>query len=181
MSFALQLHFIKEMHHSFVLMMLGSFVVSRNFVIVFRGRTSNMSKSVSVLELSGKDKEKAAKPPRRLSIPSKSTVTPRQKSASNITPISETRSKRLAYAQERCETPQSDVSRSSTRRKFNILSSASYWLSQIKLSESANKHSISLAFFKLALEAGSEVVHLSFSYCGVLCRKCYCRHPGCWQ
>lgn len=115
-----------------------------------------MSKSVSVLELSGKDKEKAAKPPRRLSIPSKSTVTPRQKSASNITPISETRSKRLAYAQERCETPQSDVSRSSTRRKFNILSSASYWLSQIKLSESANKHSISLAFFKLALEAGSE-------------------------
>ncbi|XP_021761664.1 uncharacterized protein LOC110726493 [Chenopodium quinoa] len=121
-----------------------------------RGRNPNTSKSVSVLELSGKNTEKAAKPPRRLSIPAKSSVSPRQKAASNITPISEARSKRFGNGPERCVTPLSDVSRSSTRRKFNILSSASYWLSQIKLSESAAKHSISLAFFKLALEAGCE-------------------------
>ncbi|KAL2935142.1 Cytoskeleton-associated protein 2-like [Bienertia sinuspersici] len=122
-----------------------------------RGRNSNMSKSVSVLELSGKGKDKAAaKPPRRQSIPSKSSVSPQQKSACNITPISEARLKRSNNGQERCDTPLSDVSRSSVRRKFNILSSASYWLSQIKLSESASKHSISLGFFKLALEAGSE-------------------------
>lgn len=121
-----------------------------------RGRTSSVSKSVSVIDLSGKDKDKAAKPPRRLSIPAKSSVSPRRRTATNITPISEARSRRLGYGQERCETPLSDVSRSSTRRKFNILSSASYWLSQIKLSESAAKHSISLGFFKLAFEAGCE-------------------------
>lgn len=131
-----------------------------------------MSRSVSVLELSGKEKEKSAKPPRRLSIPSKSSVSPRQKTANNITPISGARSKRLAFGQERCETPLSDVSRSSTRRKFNILSSASYWLSQIKLSESAANHSISLGFFNLALEAGCEVMSLGFLYSGLLCRKC---------
>ncbi|KAF2315983.1 hypothetical protein GH714_040778 [Hevea brasiliensis] len=43
-----------------------------------------------------------------------------------------------------------------SRKRFNTLASASYWLSQIKLSESAVKHSISLGFFKLALEAGCE-------------------------
>ncbi|XP_057519837.1 uncharacterized protein LOC130800370 [Amaranthus tricolor] len=121
-----------------------------------RGRTSSMSKSVSVLELSAKDKQKTTKPPRRLSIPAKSSVSPRHKSATNITPISEAKSRRMANRQERCETPLSDVSKSSVRRKFNILSSASYWLSQIKLSESAAKHSISFGFFKLALEAGCE-------------------------
>jgi len=45
----------------------------------------------------------------------------------------------------------------STRKKFNAIALASYWLSQIKISESVAKHSISLAFFKLALEAGCEV------------------------
>ncbi|KAF8399430.1 hypothetical protein HHK36_015295 [Tetracentron sinense] len=120
-----------------------------------RGRpASNVSKSVSVLDLSGK--EKSAKPPRRLSIPAKSTISPLPRPAGNIIPISETRAKRSANSQGKNETPVSDVSKSLNRRKFSVLSSSSYWLSQIKLSESASKHSISLGFFKLALEAGCE-------------------------
>ncbi|KAI3463950.1 hypothetical protein Pfo_020613 [Paulownia fortunei] len=113
-----------------------------------RGRiASSVAKSVCVLDLSGK--EKSAKPPRRLSVPSKSNASPAPKSIGNITPISEARAKRS-------DTPLSDISKSSNRKKFSVLSSASYWLSQIKLSESAAKHSISLGFFKLALEAGCE-------------------------
>lgn len=120
-----------------------------------RGRsTSTVSKSVSVLDLSAK--EKSAKPPRRLSIPAKSTVNSAAKSIGNITPISETRTKRMANTQRKSETPHSDISIASSRKKFNVLSSASYWLNQIKYSESAAKHSISLGFFKLALEAGCE-------------------------
>lgn len=120
-----------------------------------RGRsTSTLSKSVSVLDLSAK--EKSAKPPRRLSIPAKSTVNSAPKSVGNITPISETRAKRLSITQRKSETPRSDISLSSSRKKFNVLSSASYWLNQIKYSESVAKHSISLGFFKLALEAGCE-------------------------
>ncbi|KAF5195522.1 microtubule-associated futsch-like protein [Thalictrum thalictroides] len=136
-----------------------------------RGRTtSNVSKSVSVLDLSGK--EKSAKPPRRLSIPTKSAVSPLPRPTGMITPISETRMKRSTNGQGKSGTPASDVSksmtlgksgtpasdvsRSVTQKKFNLLSSASYWLSQIKLSESAAKHSISLGFFKLALESGCE-------------------------
>ncbi|KAJ7945980.1 microtubule-associated protein futsch-like isoform X2 [Quillaja saponaria] len=115
---------------------------------------SSVSKSMGVLDLSGKDK--SAKPPRRLSIPAKSSVTPAPKMAGNITPISETRTRRSADGQRKSETPVSELTRSTSRKKFNILSSASYWLSQIKLSEAAAKHSISLGFFKLALEAGSE-------------------------
>ncbi|KAH9611906.1 hypothetical protein KSS87_002631 [Heliosperma pusillum] len=111
-----------------------------------RGRPPSVSKSVSVLELSVKDKA-ATKPPRRLSIPSPS-----------VTPVSEARARRSANDRENCITPLSDVSRSSIRRKFSVLSSASYWLSQIKLSESAGKHSVSLGFFKLALEAGCETL-----------------------
>ncbi|XP_074316363.1 uncharacterized protein LOC141652689 isoform X2 [Silene latifolia] len=112
-----------------------------------RGRPPSVSKSVSVLELSAKDKA-AAKPPRRLSIPSPS-----------VTPVSEARARRSANDRENCVTPLSDVSRSSIiRRKFSVLTSASYWLSQIKLSESAGKHSVSLGFFKLALEAGCETL-----------------------
>lgn len=117
-----------------------------------RGKScsSSVSKSVSVLDTSGKSKEKPSKPPRRLSVPSK----PGKSSAfGTITPISEARSKRNASS----DTPRSDVSKSSSaRKKFSVLSSASYWLSQIKLSESAAKHNISLGFFKLAFEAGCE-------------------------
>ncbi|KAJ8423487.1 hypothetical protein Cgig2_019359 [Carnegiea gigantea] len=130
-----------------------------SFTASKRGRPpSSLSKSVSALELSGKDK--SSKPPRRLSIPTKSTVSPRRKPTNNITPISEARTKRTANGQEKSETPRSDVSKSSTRRKFSVLASASYWLQQIKLSESAAKHSISLGFFKLALEAGCEPLQL---------------------
>ena len=57
--------------------------------------------------------------------------------------------------QTRVQTSVSDILRS-TARKFSLLSSASYWLNQILLSESAAKHRISLGFFKLALEAGCE-------------------------
>uniref|UniRef100_A0A5B7BY11 Uncharacterized protein n=1 Tax=Davidia involucrata TaxID=16924 RepID=A0A5B7BY11_DAVIN len=122
---------------------------------VKRGRSaSSVSKSVGVLDLSCKDK--SAKPPRRLSIPPKSTVGPIPKPVGNITPISEARGKRSVNSQGKSDTPVSDVFKSSNRRKFSVLSSASYWLSQIKLSESAAKHSISLGFFKLALEAECE-------------------------
>ncbi|XP_004508766.1 uncharacterized protein [Cicer arietinum] len=121
--------------------------------------TPNVSKSVGVLDFSGKDKSSSAKPPRRLSIPVKGSATPSSKLVGNITPISETRSRRSGNGQgpqTRIKTPVSDIFKSSGRVKFSLLSSASYWLSQIKLSESANKHSISLGFFKLALEAGCE-------------------------
>ncbi|XVF09123.1 hypothetical protein REPUB_Repub07fG0064000 [Reevesia pubescens] len=116
-------------------------------------RTPSVSKSVGALDLS---KEKSAKPPRRLSIPTKSTVTPSPKLVGTITPISEARAKKSTNGQSKSDTPLSDASRSATRRRFNVLSSASYWLSQIKLSESASKHSVSLGFFKLALQAGCE-------------------------
>ncbi|EYU35872.1 hypothetical protein MIMGU_mgv1a009366mg [Erythranthe guttata] len=124
-----------------------------------RGRAaSSVSKSVNVLDLSVK--EKSAKPPRRLSVPSKSNASPAAKSFGTITPISEARAKRNGVNHGKSsDTPLSDVSRSSNnRKKFSVLSSASYWLSQIKLSESAAKHSISLGFFKLALEAGCEPI-----------------------
>ncbi|XP_038878685.1 uncharacterized protein LOC120070866 isoform X1 [Benincasa hispida] len=119
-----------------------------------RGRSvSSVSKSVGVLDLSAKDK--SAKPPRRLSIPTKN-VSPTRKFVGNITPISEVR--RTARSQGKSDTPASDVSRSS-KKTFNLLSSTSYWLSQIKLSEAASKHSVSLGFFKLALEAGCKPLH----------------------
>lgn len=130
----------------------------------FRVRpASSVSKSVAALPLSGK--EKSAKPPRRLSVPSKSIVSPASRPLGIITkepkkigkPISETRAKRSPSNQGKSDTPQSNVSKSSNRKKYDLISSASYWLSQIKLSESAAKHSISLGLFKLALEAGSEV------------------------
>ncbi|XVE54831.1 hypothetical protein DITRI_Ditri03aG0114100 [Diplodiscus trichospermus] len=119
-----------------------------------RGRaTPSVSKSVGVLDLS---KEKSAKPPRRLSIPTKSTTAPSPKLVGTITPISEARAKKSTNGRGKSDTPLSDASRSTTLRRFSMLSSSSYWLRQIKLSESASKHSISLGFFKLALEAGCE-------------------------
>ncbi|XP_019438148.1 PREDICTED: uncharacterized protein LOC109344019 isoform X2 [Lupinus angustifolius] len=126
-----------------------------------RGRSTpcSVSKSVSVLDLSGKDKSGSVKPPRRYSVQAKTTATPSPKMIGNKTPISETRLKRGANSQgpqSRNQTPISEISRTSSRVRFNLLSSASYWLNQIKLSESATKHSISLGFFKLALEAGCE-------------------------
>ncbi|KAF8037231.1 hypothetical protein BT93_B0212 [Corymbia citriodora subsp. variegata] len=119
-------------------------------------RSSSVSKSMGILDLSGK--EKSAKPPRRLSIPAKSNVKPAPKSGGNVTPISEARVRRPVNSQAKNETPLSSVSRSSVRKKYNLLASTSYWLSQINLSESDNKHSISLGFFKLASEAGCEPV-----------------------
>ncbi|KAL5078075.1 hypothetical protein RYX36_017059 [Vicia faba] len=124
-----------------------------------RGRnTPNVSKSVGVLDFSVKGKSSSAKPPRRLSNPVKASPTPSPKAVGNITPISETRSRRSGNnqgPQTKVQTPVSDIFRS-TAWKFSLLSSASYWLNQIKLSENAAKHRISLGFFKLALEAGCE-------------------------
>lgn len=103
---------------------------------------------------SGKDK--TVKPPRKLSVPSKlSTTSPRSATVKSTSPISEFRIKK-PDSEGKVGTP-ADVSKSTSRRKFNLLSSASYWLSQIKLSESTSKHSLSLGFFKLALESGCEV------------------------
>ncbi|GAB4845509.1 hypothetical protein Ancab_038914 [Ancistrocladus abbreviatus] len=64
--------------------------------------------------------------------------------------------RRSISGQGKCSTPSSDISKSLAHRSFCTLSSASYSISQIKLLESAAKHSISLGFFKLALEAGCE-------------------------
>lgn len=117
--------------------------------------TPGVSKSMNVLDLSAKDK--SAKPPRRLSIPTKTSVTPASKRIDSMTPISETRIKRSVRSQAKSDTPSSEVSNSGMSRLFSRISTASYWLSQIKLAETAAKHSISLGFFKLALEAGCEV------------------------
>ncbi|KAG8375682.1 hypothetical protein BUALT_Bualt10G0125800 [Buddleja alternifolia] len=92
---------------------------------------SDMSKNVSVLDLSGE--EKSAKPPRRhRSVPSKYKASPVPKSIGNITPVSEASANRSAVNQGKNDT----------------------FVSDIKLSESAANHLISLGFFKLALEAG---------------------------
>ncbi|XP_075475846.1 uncharacterized protein LOC142513572 [Primulina tabacum] len=124
-------------------------------IFAFSARpASGVSKSVSVLDISGN--EKSARTPQRFSIPSKSSACPAAKSFGNITPIYEARGRRSDSNNRKSDTPVSDVSRSSSRKKFSVVSSASYWLSQIKLSESANKHSVSLGFFKLALETGCE-------------------------
>ncbi|XP_072983684.1 uncharacterized protein [Typha latifolia] len=121
-----------------------------------RGKpTSMVSQSVSVLDLSGK--AGPAKPPRRLSIPTKSAAaSPCPATFGSITPISEARTRR-SNAPGKSDTPASDVSRSTASRpKFSTISSVSYWLTQIKLAEAASKQSIVVGFFKLALESGCE-------------------------
>ncbi|XP_076891524.1 uncharacterized protein LOC143542957 [Bidens hawaiensis] len=115
---------------------------------------SSVSQSVNVLDLSSK--EKSAKPLRRLSVPTKPSTRPTAQLAKNITPISETRENRSRSIEGKSITPVPDASRTLNRRKFSVLSSASYWLSHIKLSEAAGKHQLSLGFFKLAQEAACE-------------------------
>ncbi|XP_055828761.1 uncharacterized protein LOC129896811 [Solanum dulcamara] len=128
---------------------------SSNSSVPRRGRpASSVSKSIGVLDL-GKEKS-AAKPPRRLSIQAKSSASPASRAVGTITPISEARAKRSVINQGKTNTPLSAVAKSSNGKEINRLFSAFYWLSQIKLSESAVKHSISLGFFKLALEADCE-------------------------
>ncbi|KAK7388962.1 hypothetical protein VNO78_23793 [Psophocarpus tetragonolobus] len=123
--------------------------------------TPRVSRSVGGLDFSGKDKSTRAKPPRRLSIPVKGSPTPNPKLVGDITPISQTgttRSDNGQWPQSRSQTPTSDISKTSSRMKFNLLSSSSYWLNQIKLSESAVNHTVSLGFFKLASEARCQPV-----------------------
>ncbi|KAJ9567299.1 hypothetical protein OSB04_003265 [Centaurea solstitialis] len=111
-----------------------------------RGKpTSSVSQSVSVLDMSAK--EKSAKPPRRLSIPTNQMPV--------LTPISEARATRSGNLKSNGGTPGSDVARSLNRRKFTVLSSASYWLSHIKLSEAAAKHNLSLGFLSLRWRLGN--------------------------
>ncbi|KAF3333473.1 hypothetical protein FCM35_KLT01164 [Carex littledalei] len=112
---------------------------------------TDITKSVSVLEISGKDNTSSTKPPRRLSIPTKPVSTPRTTNKPTTTPIS------ARSGIPKIETPVSSMSGSTiVRRRFSMISSVSYWMTQIKLAEAASKHSISLGFFKLALEAGCE-------------------------
>lgn len=141
--------------------MLGT--IPERYRCPFRGRSSPaVCKSISVFNVSGKDN--AARHPRRLSIPTKPSSTPLPQPIGSVTPISETRAKRLNM-QGKNDTPSSEASKSIIRRKFSVLSSASYWLTQIKLSESASKHSTSLGFFKLALESECEVSRKHFFCC----------------
>ncbi|AQK82421.1 hypothetical protein ZEAMMB73_Zm00001d036929 [Zea mays] len=114
--------------------------------------SSDVSKSMC-LDLSVKDK--SVKPPRRHSIQTKPGASPRPIPSGTVTPVSGVRSKR-SDGQGRFDTPTSEVSMSMSRRKFSTLSSISYWMTQIRLAEAASKHSVSLGFFKLALESECE-------------------------
>ncbi|KAF0903023.1 hypothetical protein E2562_022647 [Oryza meyeriana var. granulata] len=114
----------------------------------------DVSKSVSGLDLS-LVKDNSAKPPRRHSIQTKPGASPRPTPTGTITPVSLVRSRR-SDNQGKFDTPISEVSMSTARRKFSTLSSISYWMTQIRLAEAASKHSISLGFFKLALESECE-------------------------
>ncbi|CAL5039165.1 unnamed protein product [Urochloa decumbens] len=113
---------------------------------------SDVSKSMC-LDLSMKDK--SAKPPRRQSIQTKPGASPRLTPSGTVTPVSGIRSRR-SDSQGRFDTPTSEVSMSTARRKFSMLSSISYWMTQIRLAEAASKHSVALGFFKLALESECE-------------------------
>ncbi|ESQ31666.1 hypothetical protein EUTSA_v10004313mg [Eutrema salsugineum] len=123
-----------------------------------RGRVASaVSQSTTALDFSAAKKSvDRTKPPRRLSIPTKTSSNSSVKSASTITSVSESKAKRSANARSFNETPVSSVLRSVTRKKVEDLSSSTYWLSHIKLAESVAKHSISLGFFKLALHSGCE-------------------------
>ncbi|XP_078439049.1 uncharacterized protein LOC144709379 [Wolffia australiana] len=104
-----------------------------------KGTTARVSASIGAIKLS-KESE-TPKSLRRLSVPS---------TIGSATPISNTRVKRRDPSANN-GSPISDGSKSA--RNLNQLSSVSYWLSQIKLSESVSKHNVSLGFFKLALES----------------------------
>lgn len=117
--------------------------------------SSDVTKSMCVLDLSSV-KDKSAKPPRRHSIPTKPGASPRPTTTTGtITPVSVVRSRR-SEIQGKFDTPTSEASMSTGRRKFSTLSSISYWMTQIRLAEAASKHSVSLGFFKLALESECE-------------------------
>lgn len=111
--------------------------------------SSDVSKSMC-LDLSVK--EKSAKPPRRHSIQTKPGASPRPTPSGTVTTPVPTRSD----SQGRFDTPTSEASMSMRRRKFSTLSSISYWMTQIRLAEAASKHSVSLGFFRLALESECE-------------------------
>ncbi|MQL70610.1 hypothetical protein Taro_002927, partial [Colocasia esculenta] len=107
--------------------------------------------------VSTSEKDKAVKPPRRLSLPPKLSTTspsPRSAAVKSMSPVSQLRISK-PDSKGKVGSP-ADVSKPTGRKKFDVLSSASYWLSQVKLSESTSKHSLSLGFFKLAFEAGCE-------------------------
>ncbi|GAB2269948.1 hypothetical protein Dimus_004866 [Dionaea muscipula] len=144
--------------------------VSSSLSAATRGRSAAVSHSVNAVDHSRK--EKSVNPPRRLSIHAKSVASSPRINISSTSP-SETSVRNSVIIQGKSNTPLSDISKSSSRMRFSVVSSASYWLSQIKLSESAGKHSISLGFFKLALDAGSEPLHLLRDEL-----KCYVRKHG---
>ncbi|CAM0910185.1 unnamed protein product [Alopecurus aequalis] len=116
--------------------------------------SSDVTKSMCAIDLSSV-KDKSAKPPRRHSIPTKPGASPRPTPTGTITPVSGVRSRR-SDSLGKFDTPASEASMSTARRKFSTLSSISYWMTQIRLAEAASKHSVSLGFFKLALESECE-------------------------
>ncbi|XP_010550613.1 PREDICTED: protein SDE2 homolog [Tarenaya hassleriana] len=123
-----------------------------------RGRVASaVSQSTTALDLSAKDYG-SAKPARRFSIPAKAVGNSACKSLSSLTPVSENRAKRSGNGRGMTEKPVSNALRSANRKKVEDLSSATYWLSHIKLSESTGKHSIALGFFKLAHHAGCKPI-----------------------
>ncbi|KAJ0231361.1 Microtubule-associated futsch-like protein [Hirschfeldia incana] len=130
-----------------------------------RGRVASaVSQSTTVLDLSAKKSVGVdrAKPPRRMSIPNKTSSNSSVRSvSSSVTSLSETKAKRPGGGYSNPPrslnvTPVSSVTRSGARRRVEDLSSSAYWMAHIKLAESVEKHSISLGFFKLALHAGCE-------------------------
>ncbi|KAL5209124.1 hypothetical protein ABZP36_004747 [Zizania latifolia] len=92
------------------------------------------------------NKDKPEKPPRRHATLTKT-----------ITLISVLRSRR-SDRHGKFDTPTLEVSMSIARCKFSTLSLVSYWMTQIRLTEAASKHSISLGYFKLALESKYELM-----------------------
>lgn len=61
-------------------------------------------------------------------------------------------------------TPYRTAERCSKCRLLSKLETSAYWLAQIKLAESVEKHSVSAAFFGLAFESKAEVFSIFFSF-----------------
>ncbi|GAB2221017.1 hypothetical protein Droror1_Dr00012179 [Drosera rotundifolia] len=115
-----------------------------------RGESATISQSVSGLDV----KQKSVNTPGRQSTQAKSGV------SSNTTPRSEASVRKSVMSEGKSDPPVSDVNKSSTRKRLSVISSATYWIKQIDLSAAVGEHSISLGFFKLALDAEAKPLHM---------------------
>ncbi|PHT69307.1 hypothetical protein T459_28794 [Capsicum annuum] len=93
-------------------------------------RTKPSKKSVCFQE------NKAAVAAAEPKTPAKSPVVAKPRLSGSITPF---------HSAEKC-----------SKCRFDRLETSSYWLSQIKLAETVGKHTVSAAFFRLALESKAE-------------------------